>query len=424
MKSNRNYLGAGVVVVSVALLAAFLAYHPLPDDFEEPWKYRFIKFNVEITNVFANALEYMGIVHRVNITRFFYHVSYGSFNARDSRDNISVSDDMIGSVVIRIFRPFVADLDAGGSSASTARPTIIFYHGGGYIVGSADIFEPVSYSMAKHTQYTVIYIEYRLIPEHKYPAAFNDSLETTIELIKQNAKYNIDVNNLVLMGDSAGGNLATVIGQQLIERNIARPRLQVLIYPILQFFDFTLPSYRAYFPASVLGSINHENFKMFISFFTGEHVDDHIFLNGHTTSAHKEKFSRFVNRQFLLNSKYYVDHHLDQLNDTSNRYERLSEILLSNKVSPLLVEDDYLEANTPENTLLITAEIDILRDDGFIYAERLRRVDKRVNHVHYDSLFHGIFGLNTGPLKFDKANEIVHKVAHLVKQTINVQQKV
>jgi acetyl esterase len=97
---------------------------------------------------------------------------------------------------------------------------------------------------------------------------------------------------------------------------------------------------------------------------------------------------------------------------------------LSNKVSPLLVEDDYLEANTPENTLLITAEIDILRDDGFIYAERLRRVDKRVNHVHYDSLFHGIFGLNTGPLKFDKANEIVHKVAHLVKQTLNVQQKV
>ena len=44
---------------------------------------------------------------------------------------------MIGSVAIRIFRPFVADLDAGGSSASTARPTIIFYHGGGYIVGSA-----------------------------------------------------------------------------------------------------------------------------------------------------------------------------------------------------------------------------------------------------------------------------------------------
>ena len=53
MKSNRNYLGAGVVVISVALLAAFLAYHPLPDGFEEPWKYRFIKFNVEITNVFV-----------------------------------------------------------------------------------------------------------------------------------------------------------------------------------------------------------------------------------------------------------------------------------------------------------------------------------------------------------------------------------
>lgn len=154
--------------------------------------------------------------------------------------------------------------------------------------------------MAKQTRFNVIYVEYRLIPEHKYPAAYNDSLETTIELVRTHRhKYNIDVDNLVLMGDSAGGNLATVISQQLIERSIARPRLQVLIYPILQFFDFTLPSHQTYFPASILGSINHDNFKMFINYFTGEDVDDSIFLNGHTTASAKDRFARFVDRSLL-----------------------------------------------------------------------------------------------------------------------------
>lgn len=277
--------------------------------------------------------------------------------------------------------------------------------------------------MAKHTGLTVIYVEYRLIPEHKYPAAYNDSMETTIELIRSphREKYNIDVDNLVLMGDSAGGNLATVIAQQLIELGLARPRLQVLIYPILQFFDFTLPSYQNYLPASILGSINHENFKMFINYFTGEEIDDSIFLNGHTTAAKKEKLAEFVNRDLLpahILSSDLV--YLEPINDTRNQYCQLSEILLSKTVSPLLVDDDYLKANTPESTILITAEMDILRDDGFIYAERLRRVGKHVQHIHYPTLFHGIFGLVGGPFKFDKAAELIEQVAQLVTQTLQI----
>lgn len=118
--------------------------------------------------------------------------------------------------------------------------------------------------MSKNTNYQVIYVEFRLIPEHKYPANLMDALTATKHLIKDNVIYSIDLNNLVICGDSAGkllnfmklaaeskyffcllgGNLATVISQTLIEEKIAVPKLQVLIYPILQFFDFTLPSYR------------------------------------------------------------------------------------------------------------------------------------------------------------------------------------
>lgn len=70
----------------------------------------------------GNALEYLGIVHRVNITRFFYHFSYGIVNTRDHADNISIADEMIGTVPIRVFRPFAAVDDI-----KHIRPTIIFY---------------------------------------------------------------------------------------------------------------------------------------------------------------------------------------------------------------------------------------------------------------------------------------------------------
>lgn len=273
--------------------------------------------------------------------------------------------------------------------------------------------------MAKYTKYLVIYIEYRLIPEHKYPAAFNDSIETTLFLINNNKKYNIDLNNLILMGDSAGGNLATVIGQQLMERNIVRPKLQVLIYPILQFFDFTLPSYRTNLPKGILGSINHDNFKKFLHYFTGDIVDDSVFQNGHTSPHHKETLSKYVGQHFLPSSRRNFGG-IEHLNDTSDRYAKLSAILLSNKVSPLLVDDEYLRRNTPDNTILITTEIDILRDDGFIYAKRLNNLDKRIVHLHYDNLFHGIFGLVYGPLKFDIAAQMIKKVSTLVTQIVEV----
>lgn len=280
-----------------------------------------------------------------------------------------------------------------------------------------DIFEPVTYLLAKYTNYQVIYVEYRLIPEHKYPTAYEDSFDAAIHLIDNHAKYQIDLDNFILMGDSAGGNLAAVISQQLMEKNILKPKLQVLIYPILQFFDFTLPSYQTYLPQRVLGSINHENFKKFLNYFTGHQIDDDIFFNGHTSQALKERYSRYVNHSCLpKQNKVNFNPLIEHLNDTSNKYAELVDKILSTTVSPLLADDDYLIRNTPDQTILITAEIDILRDDGFIYAHRLRHLGKSVQHKHYKNLFHGIFGLIHGPFKFEKAHHMVKTVSNMIKK--------
>ena len=197
------------------------------------------------------------------------------------------------------------------------------------------------------------------------------------------------IRNLILKFNffpEKGGNLATVISQKLMSENICRPKLQVLVYPLLQFFDFTLPSYRLNLPKRILGNIHHENFINFLHYLTGLQVDSSVFANGHTTGKQKELFSEYVNVN-LLPAKFR-NHNLESINlsnDTEEKFTKLTEIILDKDLSPLLVSDEFLKQNTPANTLLITAEMDVLRDDGFIYAERL---NKQGNCFCYSSSKH------------------------------------
>lgn len=296
-------------------------------------------------------------------------------------------------------------------------PTVIYYHGGGHFVGSADIFEPVTYLLANSTGFQVIYIEFRLIPEIKYPTPLNDAYHVTKHLIKNSRDYKIELKNLILMGDSAGGNLATVVASKLITENIAHPKLQVLIYPILQMFDFTLPSYRINMPKRILGTIHSENFKNFLHYLTGHIVDDSVFSNGHTSGMDKEgKFSQYVNVD-LLPQKYKLGG-VCLMNDTTGRFSEMSEILLSKELSPMLVGDKELGETTPENTILVTAEFDILRDDGFIYAGRMKSIGKKIEHVHYEDMFHGVLNLMFGPLEFSQSRVLMNDVAKAIQRVI------
>ena len=170
--------------------------------------------------------------------------------------------------------------------------------------------------------------------------------------------------------------------------------MQVLIYPILQFYDFALPSYRTNMPKRVLGQISYDNYKNFIHYLTGYEAEDSIFFNGHTTRSQKESIlSDYVNVGYLPSK--YRNHNFKNVfyaNDTQDMYSKVREILLSRELSPLLVDDEHLIRNTPNETVLITTEMDILRDDGFIYAGRLRKLGLNIQHEHYHNMFHGIFG--------------------------------
>ena len=172
-------------------------------------------------------------------------------------------------------------------------------------------------------------------------------------------------------------------------------------------------------PKRILGNIGYENFKNFIHYLTDIEVDDTIFSNGHTTRIQKESIlSEYVNHGYLP-SELRKNHDLESIsmkNDSTNKYEKLTSILLDKNLSPLLVDDVYLANNTPMNTILVTTELDILRDDGFIYAERLRKLGKfNIRHKHYSNYFHGILGLLHGPLIFYESHNLLNDIVNEIK---------
>lgn len=139
-----------------------------------------------------------------------------------------------GPMAVRLYR-------ARPSTNGELQPALIYFHGGGWVIGSLDSHDGVCRGLANGADCTVISVDYRLAPEHKFPAAIEDAIAAT-EWIAANAKsLGIDANRLAVGGDSAGGNLAAVVALNARDRGTPKLRFQLLIYPACD-MSMTLPS--------------------------------------------------------------------------------------------------------------------------------------------------------------------------------------
>ncbi len=209
---------------------------------------------------------------------------------------------------------------------------LVYYHGGGWVLGSIDEYDTVARKLAERTSCAVVLVEYRLAPEHRYPAAVDDSY-AALEWVGQNVKCIAGREvPLIVAGDSAGGNLAAVMAVRARARNGPPIALQVLIYPVTD-SDFDLPSYA-----------DPEN-------------------------------QLLLTRDGMI---WFWDHYIP---DSSRRSEP--------DASPL--HTDNLSGLPP--TVILTAEHDVLRDEGEAYAARLQEADVKVNLKRYPGQMHGFFTL-------------------------------
>src|SRR5438309_1285639 len=131
----------------------------------------------------------------------------------------------LGAIPLRVYRP-------AGVPDSTRLPVHVFFHGGGWVIGDIETHDVVCRQLTAEAGVSVISVDYRLAPEHKFPAAVNDAWAATRWIVAHAAELGVDADRLAVGGDSAGGNLAAVVA--LLAREAGGPRiaLQILLYPV------------------------------------------------------------------------------------------------------------------------------------------------------------------------------------------------
>ena len=235
----------------------------------------------------------------------------------------SVEDVMIpgpgGDIGVRIYRP----------STDDRLPVLVYAHGGGWVIGSLDSHDSVCRSLANAASAVVVSVDYRLAPEHPYPAPFDDCV-AALQWAHTNAtQFGGDGSRMAVAGDSAGGNLAAALA--LWARDNGGPGLaaQVLTYPVCNIAD----------PDTASFADNAEGYLL--------------------TAAWMNWFS---------------DQYVPDTADRANPY-----------VSPAMAES---HAGLPP-ALVFTAEYDPLRDDGTNYAKQLTDAGVATEHVNYEGQVHG-----------------------------------
>ncbi len=233
----------------------------------------------------------------------------------------------------------IRDVDADGVPCRFYRPEpgdttpglLVFYHGGGWVIGDLDSHDNICRSLANRSGHAVLSVDYRLAPEFPFPAGLDDCRNATEWAHAHADELGIDPNRIAVGGDSAGANFAAVI----VHETSVPINFQLLIYPVTD---------------CRMGSGSYEQ------------NGDGYFL---TKNA----------------MKWFIDHYLSgEEGDATDP-----------RTSPLLTPDEQL-AQSPR-ALVITAGFDPLRDEGVAYANRMSSLGVQVSHVEFPGQFHGFFSL-------------------------------
>ncbi|MGY4332559.1 acetyl esterase [Bradyrhizobium sp. LB7.2] len=209
-------------------------------------------------------------------------------------------------------------------------PALVFFHGGGWVIGDLDSHDVVCRQLAVEAALIVISVDYRLAPEHKFPAAADDAIAATKWVAANARELGVDAARLSIGGDSAGGNLAAVVALAARDGNGPAIAGQVLIYPAV---DFAM-----------------------------------------THGSHGEPETSVLLTHSVI--RWFRDHYLNGAADVDDW-----------RASPARAQN--LGGLPP--TYVLTAGADPLRDEGDEYAERLRQAGVPVATKHYPGQFHGFF---------------------------------
>lgn len=255
----------------------------------------------------------------------------------------TIPGDVTSRVPVRVFEPQERRRDE----------LLLFFHGGGWVTGDIESYTPACATMAELTGADVVSVDYRLAPEHPFPAGLEDCFQIVHRLLEDpSLAGRDDADRIVLMGDSAGGNLAAAVSLLLRERGYRGARQQILLYPVTH-WDHD--------PATApFESVRHhgEDYRL-----TSTEVQDYM--------------------------QMYVPDPLARQDP---------------RVSPLMAQD----LSAQPRTLMITAELDLLCDEGEAYAHALEAAGNEVRIHRVEGALHGFITLPRFSRSLRDAYEVIN----------------
>jgi acetyl esterase len=253
-----------------------------------------------------------------------------------------------GPIALRLYHPQAA------AERTSAPPVLVYFHGGGWVIGDLDTHDTLCRELANSAGCAVVAVDYRMGPEHRFPAAVDDCIAATRWVRDNAAELGVDATRMAVGGDSAGGNLATVVAIALRDAGDLPLRLQLLIYPA---------------------------------------TDQRRGWPSHSSNGHG----------YLLTADtmdYFHDHYIpDKAMD------------LDWRASPLLHPD--LSKLPP--ALVLTAGYDPLRDEALQYSHKLTQAGNRATHINFERQIHGFITMGK---VIDEANTAVQLCAAELRRAL------
>ncbi|XP_054838088.1 neutral cholesterol ester hydrolase 1 isoform X1 [Eublepharis macularius] len=386
-------------VVLLAGLCAFTAYYvylPLPSTVSEPWRLMLLDASFRIAQQTCNLGHYLGLGHHLRLLNFIIG-TFDKLNPQQA-ERVKITDTQFDGVEVRLYRPHAKE-------EKTLWRSVVYIHGGGWALSSTrgSFYNNLCSIMAESLDAVVISIEYRLVPDFHFPVQFNDVLRATRYFMRPEvlAQYSVDPSRIAISGDSAGGNLAAAVCQEMSQdqNETNRFKLQALVYPVLQAFDFNTPSYQQNEVTPVLPRF--VMVKFWIDYFNGNYefapsmvVNNHTSLDVSQTNSFRDHvdWTSLVSARFRKNYKPVMP--------STGKVEILQDIpsLLDVHAAPLLAKKEVLRFQP--KTYILTCEIDVLRDDGIMYAKRLEEAGVEVTVDHFEDCFHGCMIFTIWPTNF------------------------
>jgi acetyl esterase/lipase len=230
----------------------------------------------------------------------------------------------LSEIRLRAYRPL-------GSAAHEVLPALVYFHGGGWLLGDLDSHDVACRHYANSARCRVVSVDYRMAPEQKFPAAVDDCAAATRWIVEKSGALGIDAARLAVGGDSAGGTLAAVMALMARDGDLPPLAFQLLVYPATD-MAMTHGSYRR--------------------------ITEGLILTSRTMA-------------------WFIDHYL-----------RGPEDAYDWRASPLRAAD----LSGVAQALVLTCSYDPLCDEGIAYARRLEREGVRVTHLHFSDQPHGFVG--------------------------------